>query len=187
MDLKTLPITPRAVTPESYLDEMGLMLAIVELSRGHRESKRKSDLIAPVWGRRKDSAREGGIVTERLPAWVEARGGNLRLIRPAADAVRRVFKLAAAGHGMRRIVARLTKDEIPPIGTSGVWTKSCIAKLLRDRQCLGEHQPRNGRDRVPDGETGPLRGDPLLRARLRLPEVRQAQAGQSPHHEERGR
>ncbi len=155
MDLKTLPITQRAVTPESYLDEMGLMLAIVELSRGHRESKRKSDLIAPVWRRRKDSAREGGIVTERLPAWVEARCGKLRLIRPAADAVRRVFKLAAAGHGMRRIVARLTKDEIPPIGTSSVWTKSCIAKLLRDRRCLGDYQPRKGRDRVPMARLGP--------------------------------
>ena len=48
-------LSPTELVYNEKSDEMGLMLAIVELSRGHRESKRKSGLLRlqPGGGRRR--------------------------------------------------------------------------------------------------------------------------------------
>jgi DNA invertase Pin-like site-specific DNA recombinase len=153
--IRIVQLSPSELVYDEDSDEMSLMLAIVELSRGHRESKRKSDLIAPVWRRRKDSAREGGIVTRRLPAWVQVKDGKLALIPERAEAVRTVFRLAAAGYGIRRIIAKLTADGVPPMGPAGVWSRASVGKILLNRHAVGDYQPRKGRDRVPDGDPVP--------------------------------
>src|SRR5262245_32115455 len=78
--VRIVQLSPSELVYDEKSDEMGLMLAIVELSRGHRESKRKSDLSGPAWRRKKEGAKEGEIVTERLPHWVTIEGGRLVLI-----------------------------------------------------------------------------------------------------------
>ncbi len=152
--IRIVQLSPSELVYDTGSDEMALMLAIVELSRGHRESKRKSDLIGPAWRRKKAAAREGEIMTHRLPAWVEERGGKLVLVPAAAAAVRQVFLLAAAGYGVPSIIRKLTAEGVPAIGRSGGWTRSYVGLLLKDRRPMGEYQPRTGGKK--DGE--PVRG-----------------------------
>jgi hypothetical protein len=132
--IRIVQLSPSELVYDEKADEMALMLVIVELSRGHRESKRKSDLIGPVWRRKKEAARDGRIVTDRLPAWVTIRDGKLVLIPEAASAVRLIFEWAASGYGTPRIVSRLIRDNVPPIGKTGKWVRGYVGRILRDRR-----------------------------------------------------
>jgi hypothetical protein len=128
------------------------MRAIIELSRGHSESARKSERNGAAWAERRRKVREeGAVLTRRLPAWVEERGGKLRLIPARAAAVKRVFALSAAGYGLAGIVKRLTAEKVPAFGKSGHWARTYIGMILADRRALGELQPRR-HDGRPDGE-----------------------------------
>jgi hypothetical protein len=129
-----------------------LMRAVMELSRGHGESKIKSVRVAAAWAAKRRKAREGGtVLTRQLPAWVEERGGRLHLIPTAARAVRRAYALATAGYGAGAIAKRLTADGVPALGGSGRWVRSYVAGILKDRRALGEYQPRKS-DGTPDGD-----------------------------------
>jgi hypothetical protein len=128
-----------------------LMRAVMELSRGHGESALKSKRNGDAWDqRRKNTRAKGALLTLRLPAWVECRGGKLRPIAARAAAVRRVFTLAAAGYGNASIVKKLTAEKVPPFGVADHWSRTYVALLLTDRRALGELQPRL-RDGEPDG------------------------------------
>jgi DNA invertase Pin-like site-specific DNA recombinase len=134
----------------------------VFIQLAHQESKQKAERVAASWDRRRQRAREdGAMLRSSLPAWVEVRGGEPRLIPERAAAIRRVFRLAADGLGHTRIVGALQKEKVAPFGErvvraervrsqfSGRWTKPYVALLLRDRRVLGELQPMKG-DK-PDG------------------------------------
>jgi DNA invertase Pin-like site-specific DNA recombinase len=153
--IRIVQLSPTEIVYDEKSDEMSLMLMVVELSRGHRESKRKSDLSGPAWRRKKEGARNGEIVTERLPSWVAIKNGRLELIPKRAAIVRRIFHLAASGYGTPRIVALLNREKTPPIGKTGKWVRGYVGRILRDRRALGEYQPRKGRRRVPDGDPVP--------------------------------
>jgi DNA invertase Pin-like site-specific DNA recombinase len=120
------------------------------LERAAEESERKAGRLAAAWGQKKRLAREGTIMTHRLPAWIEEVDGELCLIPEAAAAVRQVFQLAAAGYGVPAIIRKLTEDGVPPIGRTGRWTRSYIAILLKDGRVRGLYQPKRGKDK--DGE-----------------------------------
>lgn len=153
--VRIVQLSPSELTYDETSDEMALMLAIVELSRGHRESKRKSDLSGPAWRRKKEGARNGEIVTDRLPAWVTVKDGKLVLIDDNAATVRLIFELAGNGYGTPSIARKLTEEGVKPIGKTGRWVKAYVGNILRDRRALGEYQPRMGKRRVPDGEVVP--------------------------------
>src|SRR5262249_23313646 len=113
---------------------------------------RKSDLSGPAWRRKKEGAREGRIVTERLPAWVTVKDGKMALVPERAAAVKRIFHLAANGYGTPRIVRRLKDEGVPAFGKSGEWGRVYVSKILCDRRAVGEYQPRKGKKQVPDGD-----------------------------------
>src|SRR5262249_37044857 len=129
-------------------DMTDVIIAVVELSRGHGESKRKSETVGGAWGAKRKARQAGegqpaknenrvngmAILTHRLPAWVEEHGGKPVLIPGAAAAVRRVFALAAAGRGAALIVKTLTAEKVPPLGPSGHWARSYVGLILKDRR-----------------------------------------------------
>jgi DNA invertase Pin-like site-specific DNA recombinase len=126
--------------------------ASIEFMRGNSESAAKSMRNGKRWAdKRKAAGETGQVMTHRLPAWIEERGGKLFLVPDRVAALVLIFDLAARGYGAARIVQTLTRDKVPPFGASGHWTRAYIGLLLGDRRVLGEFQPRR-RDRTPDGK-----------------------------------
>jgi DNA invertase Pin-like site-specific DNA recombinase len=150
--IRIVQLSPIEKVYEGRPDPMDLMMMIMELQRGHGESKRKSDLLGPVWRKKKAAACQGIIVTRNLPAWVQIKNGKLVLIPARAKVVRQIFHLAANGYGLPRTVGKLTADGVPAFGSSGGWERAYIGKILRDRRALGEYQPYKGKKRQRDGE-----------------------------------
>jgi hypothetical protein len=128
------------------------------LERAAEESERKSVRCGAAWKEKRRKARENGtILTRRLPAWVEVRGGKLALIPERAAVVKRIFALAAAGYGFGFIVKTLTEEGVPAFNENGKagakqtgWIRSYIARILTDRRALGTFHPCDT-NRKPDG------------------------------------
>ena len=135
----------------------------------YQESKQKGERVRDAWLKKKARAREGKcqkateamgegctVLTRRVPAWVEVVDGKPRLIEGKAAAVREVFRLAGQGLlglGVQRLCAKLQEAGVPPI--VGAWEASYVGRLLRNREVLGEYQPR-GPGRKPEG--APIKG-----------------------------
>jgi DNA invertase Pin-like site-specific DNA recombinase len=103
-------------------DVFTIFRAVLELSRGHGESARKSQLISAAYEGNRQAAIAGrSDWFGRVPAWVAKTWPSegrceLRLITERAEAVRLIYHLAAAGWGATRIVHRLSAQAVPPFG-----------------------------------------------------------------------
>jgi DNA invertase Pin-like site-specific DNA recombinase len=142
----------------------------VFIQLAYQESKQKAERVAASWQRRRERAREGGdLLTTRLPAWMEmGADGNPRLIPERAAVVKRIFRMAGEGMGLKRILAALSRDKVRPFGEvvvregrsrsqfSGKWTRAYVRLILNDRRAVGEYQPKSGDGRSADG--APLPG-----------------------------
>jgi DNA invertase Pin-like site-specific DNA recombinase len=152
--VRVVQLKPVETTYDSKSDTTPIILMLVELSRGHSESKVKSDRVCEAWDQRRKNARAGkGVFTHRLPLWVEERGGKLVAISERAAVVRRIFELSLSGMGLYAIMTTLTKEKVPAFGRSGRWSVTYLDMILSDRRALGEFQPR-----LRSGET---EGQPL--------------------------
>ncbi len=164
--VRIVQLSPTELVYDEKSDELSLMLMVVELSRGHRESKRKSDAVGAAWAEKKRRVREGEcqkatvrmgensqILTRQLPAWIQECGGRLTLIPERAEVVRLIFRLSAAGYGNQRIAAKLTRDGVRAFGNKP-WEKGYIGRILRDRRAVGDLQPK-GRERKAEGDPVP--------------------------------
>src|SRR5262249_7299431 len=88
--IRIVQLSPNEIIYDTGSGEMSLMLMIVELSRGHRESKVKSERVGKAWENKREKARTADqTLTNRLPGWVEVRGGKRVLIPERAAIVRR--------------------------------------------------------------------------------------------------
>jgi DNA invertase Pin-like site-specific DNA recombinase len=182
--VRIVQLKPAEMVFDDKSDTMPVMMMMIELSRGHGESAIKSERVGAAWAERKRKARENGeVLTRRVPAWVEERSGKLVLVPERADAVRRIFALAASGYGHASIVRRLTEDKVPAFGSSGRWTRPYVAKILTGRVALGECQVRAGRDRHPDGDPIPGYFPPVVTEAVWLA----ARAGAAERLQKRGR
>jgi DNA invertase Pin-like site-specific DNA recombinase len=142
--IRIVQLSPAEMVFDDRSDTMPVMMMMMELSRGHGESAIKSDRCGKAWAQKRNRAREGKeVMTHSLPAWVEDRGGKLRLVPARAAVVRRIFRLAADGYGVTAIVKKLTTDKVPPFGPSGRWARSYIAIILKDRRAVGECRPKS--------------------------------------------
>ncbi len=182
--VRIVQLSPTELVYDEKSDEMQLMLAIVELSRGHRESKRKSDLQSAAWVEKRRKAREDGtLLTHKLPAWIEVRDGRLHLIPDRAAVVKRIFAMAAAGYGQKMTVRQLIREGVPAFGPAGHWNASYVGALVRDRRAIGEFQPRCRRGRKPQGPAIPN----YFPAAVSEAEFYAARAGAAQRRNKRGR
>jgi DNA invertase Pin-like site-specific DNA recombinase len=141
--ISIVQLHPETVFRHDKSDMMDIMRAIIELSRGHSESRIKSERVGAKWEQRRKTARGGaGVLTRKLPAWVRERGGKLVAIPERAAVVKRVFDLAGSGHGLYTIMRRLTDEGVPAFGPSGRWSISYLHLMLSDRRATGEFQLR---------------------------------------------
>jgi DNA invertase Pin-like site-specific DNA recombinase len=156
--VRVVQLLPVEAVYDAGSNPMHLMMAIMELSRGHSESAMKSERVGAARAQERKRIRENQeVVTHKLPGWLEERGGRL-VENAGADAVRLIFRLAGRGYGAPAIQRKLAEENVPAIGRSGRWTQAYISLLLRDRRVLGEYQPMRGAEkggrltRVKEGE-----------------------------------
>src|SRR5262245_53950873 len=74
--VRVVQLIPVETIYDGDVEPMALMMAIMELSRGHSESKVKSERLSAAWGHKKKRARAGVILTNQLPSWIERRGDH---------------------------------------------------------------------------------------------------------------
>lgn len=158
--VKVVQLRPAEQVFTGAADMSAVMLALVELSRGHSESVIKSQRISAVWAKKRKEA-AAKVLTGRVPAWVE-RGadGKLVLNRTKAAVVKRIYGMARDGLGVTTIAKTLNAEGVPVIGrerykgSAVSWSMSVVLNILRSRSTIGEYQPHVGRgsDRKPVGE-----------------------------------
>jgi DNA invertase Pin-like site-specific DNA recombinase len=164
--INIVQLTPETVFRHEKSDMMDIMRAIIELSRGHSESRMKSKRNGAAWEEKWRRARAGEKMPPRrkdgrvsvaatgtLPAWLRENGGGLELVPARAAAVRRIYALAASGLGKSLIARALADEGHEPMGPSGEWGRTYIGQILHDRRAAGELQPRHANGRPA--------GDPL--------------------------
>lgn len=151
--IRVVQLIPVETVYDEAVEPMALMMAIMELSRGHSESAVKSERIGAAWAKKRERARGGEILTRQLPAWVVEKGGTLALDPLKAAAVRRIFELSEDGRGLSLIVQKLISEGVKPLA-GPKWARSYVAKILRDRRAVGELQLRLT-DGTPDGPPMP--------------------------------
>ena len=160
--IKVVQLIPVEAVYDEDVDAMVLMQAIMELNRGHSESKVKSERVGAAWAKkRKDAASK--VVTRRLPGWIRFTDGKLSLIHDRAAVVLRVFGMARDGAGVHAIATTLNTERIPVMGRKEFrgrpvrWNETVVYHLLTSRATFGEFQPHIGRgsDRTPIGEPVP--------------------------------
>lgn len=151
--INLVQLSPETVFRHDKIEMPDIMRAIIELSRGHSESRMKSERIGKAWGERKRRARETGeTLTLRLPDWIEVRDKK-RCVKPGVTAIiKRIFKLSARGYGSNRIERMFIQEGVPALNKSQTWTRFFICKLLGDRRLIGELQPMVYETGEPDGE-----------------------------------
>jgi DNA invertase Pin-like site-specific DNA recombinase len=175
---------PERVFRHDSDDMTDVIIAVVDLARGHGESKRRSYLVGQTWGKKKEAARakapqpprkkDGRVtmaLTGRLPAWVKDKGGKLVAVPERAAVVKQIFAWSAEGHGQLAIVKKLEAAKVAPFfpvvrrrdkddpakfhERLGRWNTVYVKILLHDRRTLGEFQLRT-HDGKPDGD--PIKG-----------------------------
>lgn len=139
------------------VEPMALMLAIMELSRGHSESKMKSVRVRGNWDNERRQARtEKTPLPGRVPAWIERgeKDNRYHLIPHAAKTVQLVFNLAKKGYGTIRIVRELVERKVEPFGRTDRWNTSYVRRILESPAVYGLHQCYTV-DGKPEGEPIP--------------------------------
>ena len=136
--------------------ESDFMDGVYELMRGHRESKRKSDLGSATWDRKRKQITDKPL-TKQLPAWLTISNNKVVPIPESVDVIKLIFKLAIDGHGSVAITKKLNAQGLHlGDGTRRitVWNKPYVARTLVNRQVLGEFQHHTGKpgNRKPIGD-----------------------------------
>ncbi|GAB3372187.1 recombinase family protein [Massilia agri] len=127
--------------------KMDFMMSVLLLSRGHEESLMKAKRLRETFG----SAREKGSRKEfgSAPGWLWRPESTepWQVVDKHAEAVVKVFELAAAGYGSKAI-CKTANAEGWPIPTRETekkpkkWHPTMPGRLLRMRAVLGEHEYR---------------------------------------------
>lgn len=156
--IRIVQLLPVEMVYDENVEPMSLMMAIMELSRGHSESAMKSERIGGAWDEKKRLAAEQKVpLTRRCPAWLRVEDGEFVVIEERAEVVRRIYREAIEGFGLGVITKRLNADQVPALGLADYWGRSYVAKVLNNRAVFGEYQPHTGRGstRRKDGEPIP--------------------------------
>jgi DNA invertase Pin-like site-specific DNA recombinase len=157
--VKVVQLQPAEQIFTANADMATLMIAIVELSRGHSESAMKSDRVGKAWANKRKNAATRKL-TRKVPSWVRFVEGKLLLVPEKVKVVRRVFALARAGQGVMSIARTLNEEGVPVLGRTTfkgrlvVWSESIVYCLLTSRATIGEYHPGtvSGKKRTKVGE-----------------------------------
>lgn len=142
------------------LDMLGLMRAVIQMAQAHQESAKKANRLGEVWEQKRQTAAKGeGVLTSKVPGWIDLKDGKMKLNAERAAIVRRIYKLCIQGYGGQATAKLFNSEKVPTLTGRGKWHQSAVTYILRSRSVLGEHQPfttHGTESRLPVGE--PIRG-----------------------------
>ena len=90
-------LDPEQVYRHDSTDEFSILQALSELTRGHRESARKSQMVSAAWRQKKANASATKPITPMCPAWLVLPGDKkgsrtFKVIPERVEVVRRIFR-----------------------------------------------------------------------------------------------
>ncbi len=157
--IRVVQLLPDEQVFDENVEPMALMMAIMELSRGHAESRMKSERIGRAWTEKKRLATaEKKILTKRAPAWLKVEDGKFAIVPEAAATVHRIYRMAIDGKGIGAIVRAFNAEGVPSLAKRDYWYNSYVLKILSNPAVYGEYQPFKGhgwKGRKPDGSPIP--------------------------------
>jgi len=137
---------PEAHFKKSSLnDPWQLMSVIMVMSRANEESKSKGGRVGDAWQTKRNNIKEKKL-TARAPAWLKlsADKKTFTAIPEYVETLKLIYKLAIEGNGLVAIVKKLNKEKVKTFTKAQSWSTSTVLRYLRDREVLGEFQPRLG-------------------------------------------
>lgn len=161
--IKIVTLTPETIfDKKSINDPTNLIIAIIELCRGHSESDMKSDRVGDAWRNKKKRARTGHKVSSACPGWLKLENQEFSFVPEKVRSVRKLLELASCGFGVGVIAKKLNEGGFPTMkSTAKHWHTSSVHKILNSRSLFGEYQPMFSsrhtslKDRKPDGQPIP--------------------------------
>jgi len=157
---------PEKVYRHDSKEMIDIIIAVVELSRGHGESLRKSEVVGAAWKEKKsDAIKEKKALSAMCPHWLRVVGGKYVEIPVRVKLVRRIFRETRNGLGIGSLCRKLNLEGVKPFrehrrasdkDKPHQWQKSSLARLLSNRAVMGEYQPHVGsKKRRPVGDPVP--------------------------------
>ena len=126
-------------------DVTSILVSVIHLSRAHSESEMKSIRLSKVWAKKLEDAKSGKVITKRVPAWINVvgKGDNAKFkLNPMAEAVKEMFMLTIAGHGVMSTCKQL--NSMLDDGHNGLkpdkgdyWKRSSVRRILKDTSTYG--------------------------------------------------
>ncbi len=157
--LVTLSPTEQAFSLERIKEAPYLLYSVLgQMQQAHEKSANLSERLRAAWQEKKRRTADGKLLTSEVPRWLRVRDGKVEVIEKRAAVVRRIFDMAAKGHGKAYIARQLNLEKVPPFNKSNGWHDSYIARILSNPATIGTYQPRRyeyqegRRVRVNDGE-----------------------------------
>jgi DNA invertase Pin-like site-specific DNA recombinase len=144
--VKVVQLQPIEKVYDEDVDPATLMMAIMELNRGHSESAMKSDRCGAAWANKRARLGEKKL-SRKLPGWVVAVGGENKRMKDTAPGevrlvldpgkaatVRRAFDLARGGMGVHRIAKLFNAEKVPLLGRSVITRRGQRHKPPGERE-----------------------------------------------------
>ncbi|MBN9519330.1 recombinase family protein [bacterium] len=162
LQVNIVTTSPERVYRHDSKDMVDIIAAVLELSRGHGESARKSIMVGKAWRAKKaDAVKDKKPLSAMCPHWLKVVEGCYVPIPERVKVVQRIFREASA-IGVGALCRKLNKEGVKPFGgvrrkgdegKPHLWQKSSLARLLGNRAVLGEYQPHMGhRNRTAVGD-----------------------------------
>ena len=135
---------------------MGIMEIVMHATVSHKESEKKSELVADAWRRKQQLTRQGKVLSAKPPAWIRVVGDRIdkdqdnrryELIPERVAVLKQIYEWAADGIGYWGIAKRLNESGIPSWGTPRAttshkgWGWSYVGILLKHPAIDGEYHP----------------------------------------------
>lgn len=136
-----------------------LLIAFARAGEAHDSSRIKSQRITSAWRATQEQlqTRDGKADPRLCPSWIEVVDGAYRVVETRAAVIRRMFDMAATGHGLRPIAAMANEDRASSGWPAAEWHIRSVTNLLHGRRVLGEYTPQM---RTEDGKRATV-GEPV--------------------------
>ena len=148
-------ISDRQVYRKGHMDAQQMIMSIFVLARSNEESKRKSERCAAVAAQSRERARNGEVVTSKVPGWMTVNGDKFEIVPEHVQTIKEIFRLALDGNGANKICDELIREKRATWTYRPRWSPSYVSTLLRARHVVGEYQPGKcprGCKRTEEGE-----------------------------------